>query len=206
MVNEKKLDLACGDGARTEGFFGIDIQPGKDVDYIMDLQKYPWDIESDSAEEVRCAHYLEHIKHDNVNLDLRDIINKSSNFDEFKELINSEEFIKPRDGLIKFMNELYRIMKVGGKVTLISPYYSSDRAFGDPTHVRYMCDWSFFYFNKTWRKVNKLEQYGIDCDFDVKYSYGVDNEMCLKSEEVRAEAIRHHWNSATDIMAELIKR
>src|SRR6266550_1709464 len=35
---------------------------------------------------------------------------------------------------IHFVNELFRVLKVGGKCTLIVPHWSSSRAYGDPTH------------------------------------------------------------------------
>lgn len=181
MVNEKKLDLACGDN-KIPGFYGIDIKECESVDYVMDLRKYPWTIESNSAEEINCSHYVEHIPHD----------------------INNPD--DDRDGFIQFMDEVYRILKPGGKIIITAPYYTSMRAYGDPTHVRYIADFSFYYFNKQWREVNKLSHYGIKCDFDIKYSYHITNEMTLKSEEVRDKAIIHDWNVVDDIIVELVKR
>lgn len=204
MINEPRIDLACGNN-KIEGFKGIDVEKGTAADYIVDLQQFPWPIESESAEEVHCSHYIEHIKHDNVALDLKSVLDKSNSFEEFKANINSTDFLKPRDGFIKFMNELYRILKPGGKVTLIAPYYSSMRAFGDPTHQRYMCDFSFYYYNKQYRDSMGLTQYGIDCDFDVKYSYVVSNELTLKSDDVRQKAFLNDLNTVDDIIVELIK-
>lgn len=205
MINEKKLDLACGDN-KKEGFVGIDIIETGSTDHIVNLQQFPWPIESDSAEEVHCSHYIEHIKHDNVALDLSNIIDKCETFEDFKSKLKEDEFVNAKDGLIKFFNEVYRIMKKDGKMTIIAPYYTSMRAFGDPTHTRYIADFSFYYLNKEWRELNKLDHYGIECDFDIKYSYHVTNEMTLKSDEVRNKAFAHDWNVVDDILVELIKR
>jgi predicted SAM-dependent methyltransferase len=180
MIDELKIDLASGNNKR-EGFFGIDIATCKGVDCVMDLSKYPWDIKSNSVEEINCSHYIEHIPHD--------IKNPNDS----------------RDGLIQFMNELYRIMKVGGKATITAPYYTSIRAFGDPTHVRYIGEWSFLYFNQEWLKANNLEHYGIEANFDIKYSYYITNELTLKSEEVRNKAFKNDWNAIDDIIVEMIK-
>jgi len=205
MINELKLDLACGDNKR-EGFKGIDVVETSSTDYVVDLQVFPWPIESESAEEVNCSHYLEHIKHDNVALDLKQILDKSNTFEEFKANINKEEFLAPKDGFIKFFNELYRILKPGGKVRIVSPYYTSARAFGDPTHIRYIADSSTWYLNKSWMDENKLTHYGMNCNFDVKVSYYITNEMTLKSEEVRNKAFLHDWNVIDDIIIELTKK
>lgn len=205
MINELKLDLACGDNKR-EGYKGIDVAKTDSVDYVADLQQYPWPIESESAEEVNCSHYIEHIKHDNVALDLAAVLDKSESFEEFKKNINDTSFLQSKDGFIKFFNELYRIMKKGGKATIVSPYYTSIRGFGDPTHTRYLGEWSFYYLNKEWRDLNKLSHYGLECDFDIKYSYYITNEMTLKSDEVRDKAFKHDWNVVDDILVDLIKR
>lgn len=180
MVNEIKIDLACGNNKR-ENFYGIDIAQTPSTDLVMNLLQFPWDIESNSVEELNCSHFVEHIPHD--------IKNPNDS----------------RDGFIQFMDEAYRIMKVGGKATITAPYYTSIRAFGDPTHVRYIGEWSFFYFNQEWLKSNKLEHYNISSNFDIRYSYYITNELTLKSEEVRNEAFKHDWNAIDDIIVELIK-
>jgi Methyltransferase domain. len=180
MVNELKLDLCCGDNKR-EGFFGIDIAQTISTDCVMDLTKYSWDIASESADEIHCSHYVEHIPHD---------INNPND---------------KRDGFIQFMDEVYRILKPGGKVHIICPYYTSIRAFGDPTHVRYIGEWSFYYFNKEWLTVNKLNHYNINSNFDMKFSYYINNELTLKSEEVRNEAFKHDWNVIDDLIVDLVK-
>lgn len=203
MINELKLDLACGDNKR-DGFFGIDISKTDSVDYVMDLQQFPWPIESESAEEVNCSHYIEHIPHSNYKNDIKKCIEKSNTFEEFKE--NLIENLDEKDGFIKFINEVYRILKPGGKVKLVAPYYTSMRAYGDPTHVRFIGDSTFWYLNKKWIEDNRLQHYGLNCDFDVKISYYISNEMTLKSEEVRNKAFLHDWNVIEDIIVELTKK
>ena len=192
-----KVDLACGNNKKGEDWIGIDIVQTPSVDIVHDLNIYPWPIETESVDEVYCSHYIEHIPHDNI----KSILNKSNSFEEFKELLN-----KSKDGFIEFFNELYRILKPNAKVNLLAPYYSSMRAFGDPTHTRYIGDWSFFYLNKEWRENNKLDHYGIECNFDVKYSYYINNELTLKSEEVRNKAFLHDLNVIDDIIVELVKK
>ena len=196
MVDKTKIDLACGDRKR-EGFYGIDIAPIPGVDLVHDLSIYPWPIETDSVDEVKCSHYVEHIPH----IDIKGLIKESNSFDEFKSKV-----IESKDGFINFINELYRIMKPGGKAIITMPYYTSERAFQDPTHTRYIGETAFLYLSKDWMIANKLEHYGIECDFDITISYLIDNELTLKSEEVRQKAFRRDWNSIQDMIIELIKK
>ena len=170
MVNEKKLNLACGQ-RREEGFHGIDIAPGETVDTVMDLEKFPWKIKSNSAEEIYSSHYIEHTS-----------------------------------DLIKFMDECYRILKPGGTMKLIAPYYNSIRAWQDPTHKRAISDATFLYFNKGWRDANKLDHYNIKSDFDFTYGYDINPTWANRSEEARNFAIIHYTNVVNDIHAVLTKR
>lgn len=48
--------------------------------------------------------------------------------------------------LIQFMEEVFRICKPGGQVIIVAPYYSSRGAFRDPTHVRFITEDTFQYF------------------------------------------------------------
>lgn len=55
-----KLDIACGQ-RKQKGFKGVDIVPGPDIDFVWDLEKYPWEPFADhSVSEVYIAHYAEH--------------------------------------------------------------------------------------------------------------------------------------------------
>ena len=205
MINELKLDLACGNNKR-EGYTGIDIAETDAVDHVVDLRVFPWPIESESTEEINCSHYIEHIKHDTVALDLKQIVNESNSFEEFKEKINDNDFLAPKDGFVKFINEVYRILKPGGKVHIVTPYWANNRQIGDPTHVRPIAESTYWYLDKPWMEENNLSHYGIDCDFDVKISYYIDNEMTLKSEEVRNKAFTYDINTIQDLIVELTKR
>lgn len=175
------IDLACGN-SKKDGYLGVDKVETSSTDYIFDLQTYPWPIEDNSIDEIHCSHYVEHIPHDI----------KNPNDD--------------RDGFIQFFDEVYRILKVGGKATIITPYYTSIRAIQDPTHCRSISEATYSYINKEWREKVNMSHYGMKCDFDIRYSFYVTNELILKSEEIRNHAFKYDWNTVDDIIAEIIKR
>lgn len=170
LINQAKIDLACGQN-RTEGYFGIDAVSGDKVDAVVNLEQFPWPIESESADDIVCSHYVEHTS-----------------------------------DLIKFMDEVHRILKPGGKIKIVAPYYTSIRCWQDPTHKRAISEATFFYFNKQWREANKLDHYSIKSDFDFTYGYDISVDWASKHEEARNFAIRHYNNVINDIHVVLTKK
>lgn len=55
-----KYNLACGSHP-LEGFTNVDIIDLPGIDLVMDLEAYPWDIPSESADEVYISHFIEHV-------------------------------------------------------------------------------------------------------------------------------------------------
>lgn len=148
----------------------MDIAPGKGVDFVHDLEVYPWPFKDHSVEEAHVSHYAEHTK-----------------------------------DLMAFMNEVWRICQDGAKVTIIGPYYTSIRAWQDPTHTRALSEATWLYFQKSWREANKLDHYPIIGDFEVKNMMVFFNEPWNhKSEEARVFAQQHYFNVISDMMVELI--
>lgn len=108
---------------------------------------------------------------------------------------------------ICFMNELYRVMKEGAKVTIVTPFYSSTRAIQDPTHKwPPICEASYLYFNKKWRDENKLGHYDILADFDYTFGYAVDQDVGVRSLEYQQFAVKHYINSVLDLQVVLTRR
>jgi tetratricopeptide (TPR) repeat protein len=115
-------------------------------------------------------------------------------------------YIEHTPDLISFVNELYRIMKVGAKAEIIAPYYSSIRAWQDPTHLRAISENTYLYFSKQWRTINKLDHYPITADFDFECNYYLDQAWQGKSDAEVQFAIKHYINVVSDIRAVLTKR
>lgn len=185
-----KLSLACGNNV-PEGFLGVDIAKTPSVTYKQDLLKFPWkQFKDNSVDEIECSMFVEHIPHGD-----------SSN-----------------DPFFQFFDEIYRILKPAefdpnnpniatkGFAKIVCPYWSSMRAWQDPTHHRAISEASFLYLNKQWRIDNKLDHYPVKCDFDFSYGYNVSPEWINRNEETRNFAVRNYVNAVSDIIVTIVKR
>lgn len=109
--------------------------------------------------------------------------------------------------LIPFFNEMGRLIKKGGLMRIVVPYYASARAFQDPTHCHHFTEYSFAFYNKAWRKQNKFDHYPITCDFDIAtVNHGMAETEKGKSQEAQQFAALRYWNTVHDMMATLKKR
>ena len=126
------------------------------------------------------------------------------------DVIHSSHFVEHLDGIerMKFMDECYRILKPGGKMRLLHPYYKSVRAVQDPTHKwPPISENSYFYWDKSWRELNKLDHYPIKCDFEFGIYYTwQDPTIANKNEETRNFYIDKYWNIVADMVVDLKKR
>lgn len=175
-----KLDLACGNNLQ-KGYTGVDIvgKPKSQATVVQDLLKFPWPFKDNSVDEVFSSHFLEHIPHGNGY----------------------------EDPMFQFMDEIYRILKPGGIARFICPYYTSVRAFQDPTHQRFISEPMFNYFNKKWREeLNQLGHYPVKCDFEIiKLDHAVSEEFKGKSQDAVAYQAMHMWNVIMDLQIMLRK-
>jgi ubiquinone/menaquinone biosynthesis C-methylase UbiE len=110
-------------------------------------------------------------------------------------------------------NEMFRVMKVGAKATIITPSFSSGRAYGDPTHQwPPVCGFSFFYLLKAWRMANAPHAdksnwpQGYDCDFDATWGFSLHPQVAVRNQEFQQFALQFYMEAAQDIIATLTKR
>lgn len=107
-----------------------------------------------------------------------------------------------------FMDELYRVMTTGAKANIIVPYWSSMRAIQDYLYEwPPWCETSFCFFDKQWRKANRLEWRALICDFEINsYGYTADAETSNRNDEARQFWVKHYTNTASDLSMTLTKR
>lgn len=148
---------------------------------------------------------------DKIKTDAVDIVHDLETFpwpfeDNSVDEVHCSHYIEHTADLIAFVDEMWRVMKLGAKATIIAPYYASIRAWQDPTHKRAISEMTFMYFNKGWRDTNKLTHYGIKSDFDFTYGYQMMPDWATRAEEARVFAMRHYLNVISDIHIVLTKR
>lgn len=124
--------------------------------------------------------------------------------------VNSSHFVEHLTGAerIHFFNELYRVLKLGGQARIITPHWSHERAYGDPTHQwPPICSWTFFYLHKGWRDVN-APHVGYTCNFGHVISGSWDpNDAWInfRNNETKAVLMSRNINTTTDLIAVLTK-
>lgn len=108
---------------------------------------------------------------------------------------------------IHFVNELYRVLRKGAKATLITPHWSSTRAYGDLTHQwPPVSEFWFYYLNAEWRAQNAPHNDGYLCDFDATWGYSMNPSLHVRNQEYQMYALSNFKEAAQDIIATLTKK
>lgn len=124
---------------------------------------------------------------------------------------HSSHFVEHLDGpeRVAFFNELYRVLKPGASVRIICPYWSHNRAYGDPTHkFPPISDWTFYYLNKGWRDMN-APHVGYTCDFEwvIAGTWDPnDTYVASRNQETKVTLMTRNINCTVDIVVTLTKR
>lgn len=115
---------------------------------------------------------------------------------------------------IAFMDELYRVLAPGAEVLFIVPWWASKHAIRDPLHQwPPICEESFWYFNKAWRRSTGVDHCYGTCDFELmKWVLVLEDEWFRveghgvgKTEAERAYAGRHLLNAGVELQMTLRK-
>jgi len=106
------------------------------------------------------------------------------------------------------MNEAYRVLQPGGKMTVIVPSWSSNRAYGDPTHQwPPVSEMWFFYLDKQWRDAQAPHTNDLlSCDFTTTWGYSMGQHLLARNQEYQQMAMNSQINAVMDIHATLLKR
>lgn len=134
--------------------------------------------------------------------------------DNSVEEVHCSHFMEHLDSMERcaFLNNLYRILKPGGKATIICPDWSSCRAYGDPTHKwPPVSQFLWYYLSKEWRMANAVHtdaQYlpgGFNCNFAVTWGWSIEPGIQAKNQEAQQYAILYYKEACQDMVATLVK-
>ena len=106
---------------------------------------------------------------------------------------------------VDFLNELYRVMVVGAKCTMILPHWNSCRYYGDPTHKEPMSEFAFYYLSKDWRAQN-APHVSYTCDFEAVWGYSMHPAVVTRNQEYQQFAMANYKEAIQDVHATLTKR
>jgi hypothetical protein len=114
---------------------------------------------------------------------------------------------------IRFLNELHRVMVDDAKVTVITPHWCSNRAYGDPTHQwPPVSEMMFCYLSRKWRLEHaphtdrETWSGGYSCDFDWTYGYSFRSDLATRSAEYQQFAFANYKEVVLDIVGTLTCR
>lgn len=123
-----KLDIACGNHKEGSTWTGMDIQKLPGVDIVHDVNVHPWPIEAESVDQAKAWHIVEHIP-------AVCVTERGTRFP-----------------FIEFMDECWRVLKVGARIDIECPRGTSETFLHDPTHCNHITEATWEYFCPEFRR------------------------------------------------------
>jgi hypothetical protein len=107
-----------------------------------------------------------------------------------------------------FFNELHRVLKAGSQARIITPMWSSHRAYIDLRAVWPPVSEGFYHtLNAEWRKQqNDASDMGLRCDFDIAAGYGLHPAIVTRNQDYQQNAVQWSKEAAQDLIACLTAR
>jgi SAM-dependent methyltransferase len=143
------IDLGCGQD-KQKGFVGIDREPYDGVDIVWDLQKFPYPLPDECATVVMASHILEHLNPSSGDPRVENLVQllldkKVITPAEVQQYIGEYKFSSTI--FMRFMDEVWRLLKPDGQFMIVSPYSGSLGYWQDPTHINGFNELTFAYFD-----------------------------------------------------------
>ena len=201
-----KLDIGCGKNKR-EGFIGVDQYQFDGVDLVLNV------VRRDSVPMGPAIYDNE--KGVNVVAVMPSDFTPWPWEDSSVDEAHSSHFVEHLTPVERchFFNELWRVLKPGAQVTIITPHWSNARAYGDPTHQwPAISEWFYLYLNRDWRAGNAPHTDaanwapGYKCNFEGGCVTTVNPhhpELMGKNPEAQNYATRNFINVSVDAYATL---
>ena len=154
LIESTTLDIGCGTIPRNpfqaNTQWGIDIREDLDNNIkSVDLNINPIPFSDKTFDYITAFDFIEHVP----------------------RVIYAPDCRFP---FIQLMNEVWRTLKIGGIFFSHTPVYPFRTAFSDPTHVNYITEETFQYFNNESRLA---AMYGFNGAFKVLEQYRTDSHL-----------------------------
>jgi SAM-dependent methyltransferase len=108
---------------------------------------------------------------------------------------------------VHFVNELYRVLIPGGKATVVTPHWASNRAYGDMTHKwPPVSEMWFYYLDKDWRAQNAPHNDFYTCNFNCTWGYSLHPQIQMKAQEAQGFAMQFYKEAAQDMICTMTKK
>jgi len=190
-----KIDIGCGGNKQGPDWVGMDYRAMPGVDIVQDITKFPWPIADETFDLAVTSHVVEHINP--MPVDPR--ITGLAELLLAKKLVTQKDLdkflgeISPGPIFMRFMDEVWRILKVNGEFLCSLPYAASPGYWQDPTHCNGCNETTWDYFDpkgvlsggllwsiykpKPWRiKINTWHMQGFSEVVLVKRALNKDNK------------------------------
>lgn len=151
LLKEKSyidLDIGCGEN-KMPGMVGMDYRDLEGVDIVWDATKFPWPLPDESVRVAVANHLIEHIPPFPVDSHITNLIDLL-----IKKKVISKKEIKEHVGeyhgypiFMRFMDEVWRVLKPEGEFGMVFPYGSSPGFLQDPTHINPSNEVTWWYFD-----------------------------------------------------------
>jgi len=143
-----KLDIGCGQ-SKNKGFIGMDYTAYKGVDIVHDVEQFPWPLPDSCINLAVASHLVEHLNTHSGDSRIAPLINLllAKNVitqEDVKEYIGE---INPGPRFMRFMDEVWRILKPEGEFAMAFPYAGSPGFYQDPTHINNINEITWMYFD-----------------------------------------------------------
>ncbi len=195
-----KIDFGCGPNKIAPDWRGVDSRPFPGVDTVMNIaERVPLSSLASTTDEK--LDLLVRIQ-EGFTVPFKPWPWADSSVDE----AHASHFVEhlKQDERVHFCNELWRVLKPGGKARIICPDFSSGRAYGDMTHQwPPACGMWLYYLSAEWRKNNAPHNDGYVCDFVAIGNYNLRPDLMSRNAEYQMYAVNNYKEACHDLIADL---
>jgi hypothetical protein len=117
--------------------------------------------------------------------------------------LNIGPYICQIPNLDQFMDEAYRVLVPNGKLTVLSPYYTSIAYWRNIRNITPITEDTFGFYCVGWLKARKVMK-KVTCDFEpVGNTFFYSEDYALYADQTKEFARKHYWNVCEAMQATL---